>query len=104
MTLLEMAVCDLQRLGGPIGRGNRSGRELISPDSSNQWLFLVPLKGGIGSIFHPPGSARTISVVFLSGIFFLPIGGWTMPPTSHLSGEPVQQPLIQRPRGVSLYE
>ena len=19
-----------------------------------QWLFLVPLKGGIGSIFHPP--------------------------------------------------
>ena len=26
-----------------------------------QWLFQVPLKGGIGSIFHPPGSARTIS-------------------------------------------
>ena len=23
--------------------------------------MLVPLKGGIGSIFHPPGSARTIS-------------------------------------------
>ena len=22
---------------------------------------MVPLKGGIGSIFHPPGSARTIS-------------------------------------------
>ena len=22
---------------------------------------LVPLKGGIGSIVHPPGSARTIS-------------------------------------------
>ena len=20
----------------------------------SQWLFLVPLKGGIGSIFHPP--------------------------------------------------
>ena len=22
---------------------------------------MVPVKGGIGSIFHPPGSARTIS-------------------------------------------
>ena len=26
-----------------------------------QWLFLVPLKGGIGSIFHPAGLARIIS-------------------------------------------
>ena len=25
---------------------------------------MVPLKGGIGSIFHPPGSARTISGIF----------------------------------------
>ena len=22
--------------------------------TSGQWLFLVPLNGGIGSIFHPP--------------------------------------------------
>ena len=27
---------------------------------NNQWLFLVPLKV-VGSIFHPPGLARTIS-------------------------------------------
>ena len=29
----------------------------------NGWLFLVPITGGIGSIFDPPGSARTFSVV-----------------------------------------
>ena len=29
--------------------------------SSQTRLFLVPLKGGMGRIFHPPGSARTIS-------------------------------------------
>ena len=35
-------------LGGQGTRGSERG------SSSNQWLFLVPLKGGIGSIFHPP--------------------------------------------------
>ena len=39
---------------------NHSGKPLRE-DDFGQWLFLVPLKGGIGSIFHPPGSARTIS-------------------------------------------
>ena len=36
-----------------------------------QGFFLVPLKGGIGSIFDPPnGSARTFLVVYyISGIF-----------------------------------
>ena len=29
--------------------------------NKNQWIFQVPVKGGIGSIFYPPGSARTIS-------------------------------------------
>ncbi len=49
---------------------------------------IVPLiKGGIGSIFHPTGSARTISGIF-RGMTYLPIGGWTMPPTYHLLGEP----------------
>ena len=43
------------------------------------------LKGGIGSIFDPPGSARTISG-FLSGMTFLPIGGWTMPPIPTFRG------------------
>ena len=47
---------------------------------------MVPLKGGIGSIFYSPGSARTISGIYV--VFFLPIGGWTMPPTYHLLGEP----------------
>ncbi len=34
-----------------------------------------------GSIFHPPGSARTIS-----GMTYLPIGGWTMPPIPPFRG------------------
>ncbi len=38
-----------------------------------QWLFLVPLKGGIGSLFHPLA-------------FFLPI--WGLYATYHLLGEP----------------
>ena len=64
-----------------------------------QWLlFLVPLiTGGIGSIFHPTGSARTISGIF-RGMTYLPIGGWTMPPTYHLLGEPFQQPLTANGR------
>ena len=32
---------------------------------------MVPIKGGIGRIFHPPGSARTINgvYIYISGIF-----------------------------------
>ena len=29
--------------------------------NKNPWILQVPVKGGIGSIFYPPGSARTIS-------------------------------------------
>ena len=36
-----------------------------------QWLFLVPLKGGIGGIVHPP--LGSIQVVYKW--FILPIGG-----------------------------
>ena len=32
-----------------------------------QWLFLVPLKGGIGSIFHPPEGKDY--KWYISGIF-----------------------------------
>ena len=31
-----------------------SFREGITNSPHFQWLFLVPVKGGIGSIFHPP--------------------------------------------------
>ncbi len=44
-----------------------------------QWLFLVPLKGGIGSI-QPPRFGKDYKW-YISGISNLPIGGWTMPPT-----------------------
>ena len=44
---------------------------------------MVPLKGGIGDIVHPPGSARTINIPV---VFFLPIGG--LYATYHLLGEP----------------
>ena len=42
---------------------------------------MVPVKGGIGSIFHPPGSARTISGIF-------PANWWMDYATYHLLGEP----------------
>ena len=35
-------------------------------------------------IFHPPGSARTISGIYV--VFFLPIGGWTMLPIPPFRG------------------
>ena len=38
--------------------------------------MLVPIKGGIGSIFHPPGSARTISGIY-----------WVVPPPSNSGNE-----------------
>ena len=57
---------------------------LFNEDPYNQWLFLVPVKGGIGSIFHPPGSARTISGIYKW--YILPIGG--LYATYHLLREP----------------
>ena len=45
-------------------------------------MFLVPVKGGIGSIFHTPEGKDY--KWYVSGMTFLPIGGWTMPPTYHL--------------------
>ncbi len=45
----------------------------------NQWLFLVPLKGGIGSMFHPPEGKDY-------KWYILPIGG--LYATYHLLGEP----------------
>ena len=70
---------DQLRMVGPKIRGEKM--EILS-----MVVEMVPLKGGIGSIFHPPGLARTIRVVYKW--YILPIGGWTMPPTSHLLGEP----------------
>ena len=49
---------------------------------------MVPLKGGIGSIFHPPEG--NIQVVYKW--YILPIGG--LYATYQLLGEPFQQPLI----------
>ena len=43
-----------------------------------QWLFLVPLKGGIGSIFHPPEGKDY--KWYISGIY-CQLGGY-MPPTT----------------------
>ena len=35
-------------------QGDSSKLYQIIRETLVQWLFLVPLKGGIGSIFHPP--------------------------------------------------
>ena len=49
---------------------------------------MVPLKGGIGSIFHPPEGKDYKWYIPVVYIYILPIGGWTMPPTYHLLREP----------------
>ena len=49
---------------------------------SNQWLFLVPLKGGIGGIVHPPIG----SIYHLYTTYILLSGGLYNP--YHLLGEP----------------
>ena len=57
------------------------GRERGS--SSNQWLFLVPLKGGIGSIFDPPEGKDY--KWYISGIY-CQLGDYMLPTT--FLGEP----------------
>ena len=47
------------------------------PKTNNQWL-LVPLKGGIGSIFHPPEGKEY--KWYISGIY-CQLGDY-MPPTT----------------------
>ena len=57
--------------GSGMGPAYHKGVPLLGVPE-NQWLFLVPLKGGIGSIFIPQ-KARTISGIYLGGY---------MPPTT----------------------
>ena len=66
---------------------NRRGQDFQI--SIYQWLFLVPLNDGRDYITPQ----KAIYKWYISGMNFLPIGGWTMPPFSHLLGEPFQQPL-----------
>ena len=51
--------------------------------SEHQWLFLVPLKGGIGGIFDPPIGRKKYHLYIT---YILPIGGLYV--TYHLLGEP----------------
>ncbi len=56
--------------------------ELVGP--KHQWLFLVPLKGGIGDIVHPPIGKDY--KWYISGIF--PANWRIICYRSHLLGEP----------------
>ena len=50
----------------------------------NQWLFLVPLKGGIGGIVHPPiGRKYTTYIPLIVLAFFW---GWNMLPIPPFRG------------------
>ena len=51
-----------------------------------QWLFLVPIKGGIGSIFHPPEGKDYKWYIYIYKWYILPIGGLYV--TYHLLREP----------------
>ena len=53
--------------------------EVSNTDPHNQWLFLVPLKGGIGGIVHPPIGRKNAT-------YILPSVGLCA--TYHLLGEP----------------
>ena len=51
----------------------------VSPKKSDiQWLFLVPLKGGIGGIVHPPIGRKNATYIPL--IYCL-LGGYMLPTT-----------------------
>ena len=55
--------------------------------STCQWLFLVPLKGGIGSIFHPP--IGRLFFFFTTYIPLIVLAFWgVICHRSHLLGEP----------------
>ena len=64
------------------------------PVSYDQWLFLVPLKGGIGGIVHPPIGRKYTTYIPLIVLAFW--GGEKFY-RYHLLGEPFQQPLIWWP-------
>ncbi len=75
------------RFGDSLIIDERKSHVLIkkNPDqqASSQWLFLVLLKGGIGSIVHPPIG----SIYHLYTTYILPSGG--LYATYHLLREPV---------------
>ena len=64
---------------------NYQTKKLGSEHPSYQWIFQVPVKGGIGSIWGPQKARSTYKW------YILPIGGLTMPPTTFYGNQ--KQPL-----------
>ena len=62
----------------------------ILEESVNQWLFLVPLKGGIGSIVHPPIGRKNTTYIPLTVLAFWGVLCYL----SHLLWEPASKPLV----------
>ena len=52
-------------LGGSDKKNKKPGSPWVSPFLIvSQWLFLVPLKGGIGGIVHPPIGRYVIPLIY----------------------------------------
>ena len=44
---------------------------MVTDRVMNQWLFLVPLKGGIGGIVHPPIGSKNTTYIPLIDLIVL---------------------------------
>ena len=82
--ILRQLLLTASSASGENGEGDtepaKSGKPRASMKTNLQWLFLVPLKGGIGGIVHPPiGSIYHIYHFF--PLIYCLLGGYMLPTT-----------------------
>ena len=76
--------CALRYMTLPEGEDLEVSWEDLEVSIINQWLFLVPLKGGIGSIVHPPIGSKNTTYIPLIVLAFWGVICYR----SNLLGEP----------------